>query len=83
MPIKNTRTFIEENAPVTKGDFRELVVVIGNAFEKIDKRIDRTEENLGRRIQGVQNSLDAHILDSVSRDEHNRLKKRVRMLELA
>jgi hypothetical protein len=82
MPTKHTVS-MKEDVVTIKKDIKDLTIIVGNAFQKVDKKFVGLEENLGNRIQGVQNSLDAHLLDCVTRGEHDRLTKRVRVLEAA
>lgn len=81
-------------APLKK-DIEDLTIIVGNVSQKIDKRIDKVEDKMneidirlsgkidevGSRVDEVRQRLDMKDLDYVSRNEHNRLEKRVRVLE--
>ncbi len=74
----------------TKHEFNELTVIISNSFTRFEKSVDGKFEGINGRIDEVNVRLDnvdqrqnTHDLDYVSRNEHNRLEKRVRVLETA
>jgi len=55
-------------------------------FEKMSKQIKQSDlkiDGLARRIQGVNNSLDAHTNICVRRDEFGSLESRMKILETA
>jgi hypothetical protein len=54
---------------------------VDERFEDLEDSMDDQFEGVNNRIQGLWNAFDAHTLDCVSRPEHDRLEKRVRVLE--
>jgi hypothetical protein len=61
----------------------ELTIIVSNSFTRIEKSMGDKFEGVNNRIQGLWNAFDSHTLDCVKRDEHDRLEKRVRVLEIA
>jgi hypothetical protein len=65
----------------------ELTIIISNSFtsleSKTDKKLEGKIEGVNSRIEGVHRRFDAHDLECVKRDEHDRLENRVRVLETA
>jgi hypothetical protein len=65
-------------------------VIISNSFTRFEKSVDDKFEGVNGKIDGVNVrlddanlKLDTRDLDYVSKNEHNRLEKRVRVLETA
>jgi chromosome segregation ATPase len=55
-------------------------------FDGVNKRLDDVNlkfDGVTGRIRGLWNAFDAQALNSVKRDEHDRLEKRVKVLETA
>ncbi|MDR3558589.1 MAG: hypothetical protein P4L61_03590 [Candidatus Pacebacteria bacterium] len=77
----------DDDSFVTKADLKsaidELTIIIGNSFTRFEDSMNNKFDGVNNRIQGLWNAFDSHTLDCVSRDEHNKLEKRVRILENA
>ena len=72
--------------PATRGDIKELTIIIGKSFNKIEEKFEKIDgrfDGVDARIEGIHRRFDAHDLVCVKRDEHDRLEKRVKVLEAA
>lgn len=66
--------------------FRSFQKQMDDRFDAVDKKFDALDERfegVNSRFNQVNNSLDAHLLDCVRRQEHDRLVKRVTKVEEA
>ena len=59
----------------------ELTVIVSGSFTRMERSMDDRFDGVNNSIQGLWNAFDSHTLDCVRRDEHDRLEKRVRVLE--
>jgi hypothetical protein len=96
LSIKDTMALKSDLSPLKK-DIEDLTIIVGNTSKKIEGRIDKVEDKMneidirlsgkiddvGSRVDEIRQRLDMKDLDYVSRNEHNRLEKRVRVLETA
>jgi hypothetical protein len=70
-----------------KQDINDLTLIVGNSFTRMEKTVDerftKLENTMNEKFECVNERFDSLDLDYVSRDEFNRLEKKMRVLEAA
>lgn len=73
------KQFVVEHVSNEINDFAQVMI---QGFERVDQSIDKLEDNMNSKFEGINRRIDDISINRVKNESYERLEKRVTKLEL-